>query len=538
MHAGMRISMLASLLALSALAAIAQDASGKIEGVVVDSATGQPVPAAHISMVLEDRVPDFFTDASGGFRVEGLMPDRYRLVVQHTGYRDSKRNVALTEESPSAKLTIRLTPLSEITGQVLNEEGRPMSGVLVYTSLGGLLQATTDANGRYRIADLAPGDYLVHCRLAFAMREKLLERNEKTGEVMGYADTYYFPGIEDRERAIRTTVTPGVNSGGVDFRLRRTLLVEFNGRVLDRATGAPLNAAAVELQAGVLTDQTRQRRRVEAGGSFRFELIPPGRYTLAVWREGAKPPEQMPGISEAVRRALPGPERPVHVPVEIGRGGLAGAEMRIPAYVDLTMNVTAPHPERTSGRFLITMTRPDDRAVEAFAMPPMCEVGRPCMLHDVPPGQWILALQGHLTQTSEPPHVLAVESIRFGQQDAWNAPMTVAEGGNPPVEISVTDQVGTISGTVSMGEGRPADSSTIVFRRVGDDRPQRRNWGGSMILLDGLLPGDYELALFGPADDEEGGIRTAPIERCGDRVAKVTVTAGQTTNVTLRPCVL
>ena len=104
MRAGMKSSTLAASLVLSALAATAQQPKGKIEGTVIDSASGQPVPA-RISMVLEDRVPDFFTDATGSFRVEGLTPDRYRLVVQHMAYRESKRNVALTEESPSARVT-------------------------------------------------------------------------------------------------------------------------------------------------------------------------------------------------------------------------------------------------------------------------------------------------------------------------------------------------------------------------------------------------------------------------------------------------
>jgi hypothetical protein len=429
---------------------------------------------------------------------------------------------------------------SEITGQVLDEDGHPMSGVLVYHASSSELQATTDANGRYRIADATPGDYLFYCRLNLALREKVLQRNQKTGAATGYADTYYFPGVEHGSAAIRTIVVPGGHLSGLDFRLQRTLLIDFSGRILDRASGGPLNAGAVELEAGTfLMDQSRQRRTVSAGGSFRFEQIPTGRYTLAVYRNGGArgtPPPA--GTSDPIERVLPVTERPVRVPVEIGRAGLAGAELHVPAYVDLAVNVTMPHPERTRGAFVVTLSRPGAFGKgEMFALSAVCQMERSCVVPDVPPGEWMFDVQGRILQSGEPARVVAVESIRFGQQNVWKVPVTVGEGGNPPAEISITDQVGTISGTIAMAEGQPADSSEIIFRRVGDNRQQRRNGWGPLILLDGLLPGDYALALFGPADDQDGGIRTAPLDRCGDRVAKVTVPAGQTSTVMLQPCV-
>jgi hypothetical protein len=49
-----------------------------------------------------------------------------------------------------------------------------------------------------------------------------------------------------------------------------------------------------------------------------------------------------------------------------------------------------------------------------------------------------------------------------------------------------------------------------------------------------LLPGDYQVAAFAIADSDM--IRTGSPEKCGDRAAKVTVTAGQISTVSLRPC--
>jgi hypothetical protein len=46
---------------------------------------------------------------------------------------------------------------------------------------------------------------------------------------------------------------------------------------------------------------------------------------------------------------------PFRVPVEVGCSGLLDAEIRIPEYVNISVNITAPHPELTPGGVTVAL---------------------------------------------------------------------------------------------------------------------------------------------------------------------------------------
>jgi hypothetical protein len=515
--------MLAAL-AFFGLAVRAQDATGAIEGVLTDSAAKLPVLGAQISITPEDTAADVFTDASGGFRFSNLAPGRYGIRAKHEGYREAFRFVQVKDGGSAEQIALKMTPFSEIAGQVLDEDRHPIAGVGIYT--GTSLRARTDAEGRYQITELAPGTYRLYCRILFATREALVEHDKNTGEARGYADTYYFPGVDDPARAANTSVAAGVHIGGFDFHLKRGPLVEYSGRVVD-INREPLSTAAVQLvpQNLSLTDETRDRRRVKKDGSFRFELIPPGHYTLVVFREG--------GVNMA--------SRPYRMPVEVGPGGVTDAELKIPRSVDVTVSIVVPHPEKTQGLVHVNLGSVFADSIQiSMSTLPLCQLGEACVVADVPPGQWAFAVTGAMAETGDPPHKLYLESVRLGQQNASGAAVTVAEAGNPPLELTFTDKAGSLSAAVSTEDGQPADAAIILARKADAEGPpfftqrvQREPDG--RFVVDGMVAGEYKVAAFVAADDQDS-IRTWPIERCGDRVARVTVTAGQTTNVALKPC--
>src|SRR5262249_42192988 len=146
------------VLSLSATGA-AQDADGVIRGTAVDAVTRLPVLGAQVSITPAETAPDLITDPSGTFRFGGLDPDRYGIRVVKAGYRELFRFVTVKPGETSEALTLNLTPLAEISGRVLDEEGHAMEGVLVYT--GANLISTSDKDGGYRFANLAPGDYVL-----------------------------------------------------------------------------------------------------------------------------------------------------------------------------------------------------------------------------------------------------------------------------------------------------------------------------------------------------------------------------------------
>ncbi|HJZ95583.1 MAG TPA: hypothetical protein VKE70_03705, partial [Candidatus Solibacter sp.] len=111
-------------------------------------------------------------------------------------------------------------------------------------------------------------------------------------------------------------------------------------------------------------------------------------------------------------------------------------------------------------------------------------------------------------------HKLAITSTRFGVSDPMAGPVTVAESGNPVLEIGLSTDTGKIAGKV-VGAAK-----MVVITRPGAMRrsmgpPIMVNSDGSFISGE-LPPGLYELRALA------GG------------VTKVEVKSGETTNVEIR----
>ena len=187
-----------------------------------------------------------------------------------------------------AKLTVDLVPTGAIEGRVLDEDGKPLKGVLLYAERDNApsLLAVSENGGAFRLDALAPDSYHIVVRVPYPLRRETARQNAGTGEKEGYANTQYFPGVEDAAAAALVTVAPGTVVGGFDIRLKRMPLVELSGRVLASGSRVPLAGAEVELApaSGGLTDSTFERRSVSAEGAFHFDLIRPGRYSLIVHR--------------------------------------------------------------------------------------------------------------------------------------------------------------------------------------------------------------------------------------------------------------
>jgi hypothetical protein len=197
----------------------------------------------------------------------------------------------------------------------------------------------------------------------------------------------------------------------------------------------------------------------------------------------------------------------------------------------VTVNIVAPHPERTQGSIMMGMGRVYNNGSRMMVSGrPPCSMEKPCVVRDVPPGEWTFDVQPSvLRETGDSPQLLYIGSVRFGSQEAWGKPVTVAEGGNPPLEITVTGDVGTLRLMVTNDDGRPTPA-VMVARRVDGTEPPRRSNSPQFV---GLLPGDYQVAAFGP--NSQGMVVQGSPEKC-DRAVTVTITAGQTSNVNLKPC--
>lgn len=111
-------------------------------------------------------------------------------------------------------------------------------------------------------------------------------------------------------------------------------------------------------------------------------------------------------------------------------------------------------------------------------------------LDAIPPGRWLI----EVTSSTKP---LAVTSVRFGNQQGPE-PILIAESGNPPLEITLSDQTGTVAGTMLDGNRQPVKGALIVVRQPGGPilgRTYRTGADGSFRVAD-PPPGQYEVSAW------------------------------------------
>ena len=519
----------------------AQDPEGVIEGSVRDGVSMMPVPGVQILLHGAGRYHQTKADDAGTFRFEKLPAGEYALELKKPGYvgsdyADGKtEHVSLKPGAVTERVTIDLTPTAMIEGRVFDEEGRPLKGVHLYAQRkrrGLPIPATSEEEGRYRLEYLAPGDYEIEVRVPYGIRRDTVKRDAETGDMYGYANSQYYPGVDDARAAGIVPVGPAMHLGGFDIRLRRTRLVKLEGRAVDAVTREPLRGAEIELspEAEGLTDETYERRRVDQqGGAFRFELIQPGRYSLLAYRGSAED------------------ELPYVVPVDVGASGVVDLRVSVPPVERIEGRVTCPECKAKNWGALLVSLRPP----VGGARPRWVKVGEDgtFVFDGIPPGRWRLWMNwsaerpGELTMDSSGvrPANWYVAAVRFGQQNALRTPLTVSEGSNPRIEVTLSDRAGRITGRVVDARQRPVKGAVVLVREADAEPgiprqlyPATTSPAGAF-TLQGLAPGEYVISAW----PERFSVRELTVDRqraCGNRIAKVKVTDGSTSFAQLELC--
>jgi hypothetical protein len=142
-----------------------------IEG-TVRTPTGAPVAGARVSIRLHDRVGPTLplsggaSDAGGRFRVEGLLPGRYVLMVEADGFAPIFGEDVVLVGSEVARRALTLAEAAAVSGLVLRADGTPAAGAKIEArSSSGpasrMERAVADADGRFTVGGLGAGQLTV-----------------------------------------------------------------------------------------------------------------------------------------------------------------------------------------------------------------------------------------------------------------------------------------------------------------------------------------------------------------------------------------
>jgi hypothetical protein len=473
------------LLCAGLLAAQTQPAAQdpcRVEGTVLNSVTGEPVPRVLVTLrnlraapASPGAVPTpaaASTNNEGKFVFTGLAAGSYVIRAQRDNFQyiQPQRSGPLTLNAGDQKtdLVVQISPLGAIAGHVQNEEGDaiPNVGVSVmvyqYTAQGRRLVprngAQTNDLGEYRIFGLVAGKYFL------SAGPRMIPAGDET-----YVATYY-PGVTDPSGASPVELGAGQDIRGMDFTLRRMHTVSVRGHVAKPAGAALVNVGLYSAGAvGPPNDRTNDE------GKFELRVVTPGAYTVRA------------------RATVGGKMYSAWRPIQVSADDIEGIELTLVPLVDLngvvriegdtTVKVSQLHVS-LQGSILVLFdqaTVNDDGTFTMRNLEP--EVYRP---------------------TVNAPVGLYMKSARCGTADVTESGVDLTSGGGCELVITMSANGGQIEGQVQDDKSQPAQGAMVTLVPVGARRDDLFNVAGTdtsgHFKIVGIAPGSYRLYAWDGAD--------------------------------------
>ncbi|HML18134.1 MAG TPA: carboxypeptidase-like regulatory domain-containing protein [Bryobacteraceae bacterium] len=472
---------------------------GVISGTVVDSASGDPVRKAIVTVTWQGTPRSWATaatDGSGNFRFEGLPAGKYDLRARKAGVgeaaygaksaRELGELITLGGGETLSGLELRILHSASISGRVFDPEGDPVVGANVALlrpgrSLGArilanYIQTSTDDRGEYRFAGIDPGEYYAR---AMPVRPGQSRVEEGTREI---ATGVFYGGARQSKDASPLTIRGGENLAGIDFRLIAEQTAQVHGHISgapavaknneeDRLYQAPQNFIQVQVMSleEDLPAENFGTTIQASDSSFSLPDIPAGRYRVRAVMQTANKAfgaaqvlDLHPGENEIELTLTPAIEIKGQVRFE---------------------GPTAP----PAARMRVALTQPGVRGENVSAA--LGSDGR-FTLAQVFPGEWEIDVNGM-------PRGTFLKSARLGDKDILFSPFEI-ESGDAPINIVASTNTAAIEGQVDAGAADRARAGIVLapsgklhdFARfyysvaAGDD---------GKFQLNGIAPGKYTI---------------------------------------------
>ncbi|SDW98907.1 Carboxypeptidase regulatory-like domain-containing protein [Marininema mesophilum] len=226
--------------------------SGTLSGTITDSMTGAPLANASIKVVGPEgfTVAETLSALDGSYSVTGLQPGVYSVTFTEEGYA-SKTFSATIHSGQTTTLSVTLSQLAGVfSGIVQDDAGNPISGATVQVYLNDVLVASfiTEANGRFFIPNISPGNYTA---VAFAEGFSRVS----VGMIIQ-------PFMETIQQLILAT-NPGTLVG-----------------LITDTSGNPILGAGLNVRTDIATGPIIARGLTDANGRYSIPLLQPGTYVV------------------------------------------------------------------------------------------------------------------------------------------------------------------------------------------------------------------------------------------------------------------
>jgi hypothetical protein len=317
-------------------AAAAQEQAGRIEGVVLDAASHQPVKKAVVSMNFTGTVstgtqyqdpPPVTTDVIGTFAFHNLPTGQYQLTVMHQNYPQSRmggprKTIQGSDGGNAGSITMELVPGAAVSGHIVDEDGDPLSGCMVevhsarnfHQGIAMMRPPMSREDGSYRIYGVPPGNYTITAQCSTAVfQPRPLSEGPDPPPSLAYPVQFY-PAASELKSAEIVELSPGAEKTDVNFQMRPVQVTHIHGTLA--AAGAEWRGRN-DLRVQLLPLHARDPRmfgfgaggRVNAkDGSFELRQVFPGSYRLAVFSQnfsGASRQERITGSARSCGWTLP-----------------------------------------------------------------------------------------------------------------------------------------------------------------------------------------------------------------------------------------
>jgi hypothetical protein len=460
-------------------------------------AIGLPTEAQQVAEAQQEPY-EALTDLSGKFRIEGVKDGKYNVTWFREGFSNGGTSVEVRAGDP-LEVELRIAPLGRVTGRVLDGKGRPVADAKLELSGSSAFAAQQVAgeNGEFAIENLGSGTYT----LMACAPDEWDPPEPVDGKKQAWALTYY-PGIVHADSAGRILVPPGGEVTGLEIKLLAVPVWRVSGVVVG-ADGKPVQAAGVSLSRGLGRQTNVSGITTDEDGQFELAATD-GTYRVSVQATD----------EETTLHAESG--------VLVSGKDVSEVELRLtaPFKIHGKFSYDPPRPPDSKARASIFLTK--ETAPGAISMWNGEAEGNTFTLPAIYPGTYTL-----LASEPEPPYYLA--SVRVSGQDGMAGPVYLGAESDQ-AEIVFRAGGGTVSGNVEDCKGGLVEVIPVqeYLWRVLPKRDRCDALGH--FTIQAVRPGDYYALSVGPGSEVPFALATLL-----PQATKVTVRAGETTRVDLKP---